>query len=497
MQKIKSHFSKIKEYYQEHPKRFWVLGGIVLVVLLYSIFHTTPSKITVAPVVRGTLKQTVLATGQVTAQTDLNLSFSASGLVSSLPVSVGDKVYQGQVLAMLNNSSEYASLKLAKANYDKIVAGNSSEQIEVAKVALDNARKVQDTLVESAYRSLLNVDLTPILVSGSLGTAPTITGTYSGDDEGSYTISPNVTGSGSYFTYSGVETGTGEISTTSPKPLGTKGLYIQFNPDYVTYQNDIWSVLFPNKKSTSYLAAYNTYQNAVKTHDSTIAAAEADLNLKKAAARPADLAAAQASVDQAQALYENTVLRAPSSGTVVHVDTKLGERADAQKEVIVIQDVDNLHVEANINETNIAKVKLGLPVVMTLDAFGPEVLFTGKVIEIDPSATTTDGVVNYKIKTSINPPCEKGATCAITNDMVRPGMNANMNINAWEHQNILSIPKAAIDQRADGAYVRIVTDDKNDAFEWRKIEVGALGDGNMIEVASGLNDGEKVAVGEK
>ncbi len=508
-QKIKNNFQKVLEYYKLHPKRFWALGGIIVIALLYAILHKTPSTITVVPVTRGDLQSTVLATGQVTAATDLDLSFPVSGLIETLPVSVGDKVGRGQVLAMLGNASEYASLKLAQANYQKVADGSSNEEVAVAQTSLTNAQtslqniqRTQDTLVENAHQALLNADLTPALTSGTTGTAPSVTGTYSGDAEGSYVVTPHLSGSTSYFTYSGIEAGTGTISTTTPMALGTKGLFMQFNADYVSNQNDVWTVLLPNTKSLKYLSAYSAYQNTLKTRDSAVAGAQAsvdeaqaNLNLKKASARPADLAAAQASVDQAMAVYENTVLRAPTAGTIVHVDTKIGERADAQKEVVVLQDVGSLHVEANINETSIAKVAIGQPVVMTLDAFGPDMRINGTVIQIDPSSTTSDGVVNYKIKVSIIPPCADGAVCAVTNNMIRPGMNANMTITAWDHQNVVAIPKAALDIRADGAYVRLVLDDKNKKFEERKITTGLLGDGNLIEVLTGLSEGEKVAVG--
>lgn len=484
---MKNTFQKIKEYYDVHPKRFWILGGAVVVVVLYFIFHTAPSSVTVVPVVQGDLKQTVLATGQVTAQTDLNLSFSASGLVQSIPVSVGDAVSKGQILAMLGNSNEYAALSLAKANYQKVADGSSNEEIAVAQVSLDNTKKVQNTLVENAYRALLNNDLTPTRSGGFTGTTPTVTGAYSGTTEGVYQISTYATNGGMYFSFSGIENGGGQASITKPVPLGTKGLYIQFDSDNLNTQN-IWTVSLPNTSSTSYLTAYNAYQNALKDRDSVIASAEANLNLKKASARPADLAAAQASIDQAQAVYENTILRAPASGTVTRIDVKMGERADTQKLAVVVQDVKNLHVEANINETNIAKVALGQQVLMTLDAFGPDTTFSGTVIAIDPSSTTDDGVVNYKIKGDIDNAIVHG---------VRPGMNANMTILAWVRPNVLSIPKAAILVRDDGSYVRIVTDERKKKFEDRKVTTGSLGDGNMIEVTSGLSVGDKVVVGEK
>ncbi len=506
---MKQKLSGLKAYYKEHPKRFWVLGGVLVLILIYIFTSSAPSTTTVIPVEEITLKQTILATGQVTSNTDLSLSFSTSGIIARLPATVGQKVYAGQVLAELENSNEYASLKNAQANYQKVLSGTSNEEVAVAeaslgsaKASLENTRKTQNTLVENAYRALVNTDLTPELISGIGTNAPTVTGTYTGATQGSYTITTYSSGSGGQFSFSGIETGGGAMNSSSPVALGSKGLFVQFSSS--SSIGDVWKVSFPNTKSANYLTDYNAYQSALSTRESTLSAAEtavtekeANLALKKAAARPADIAVAQAQVDAAAAVYNKTVLRAPAGGTVVHVDSKIGERADAAKQIVVIQDVGNLYVEANINETNIAKVALEQPVVMTLDAFGPETFINGKVVHIDPSATTTDGVANYKIKVSIIPPCEVGAICVIKNDMIRPGMNANMTITAWEHQAVIAIPKAAVTTKDGVSTVEIVVNEKKKEYETRTVRTTFLGDGNLIEVESGLTVGEKIVVSSK
>lgn len=508
-------WESIKVSYQEHPKRFWI-GGALLLLIVFMVATSGPkTKITVVPVAKTDLKQTVLATGQVTSQTDLDLSFSTSDAISTLPVSVGDKVYQGQVLATLDNRDEYAALAQAqaavasaKASYQKVVDGSSSEQVAVAQASLDSAESnlarvqiTQATLLMNAHRSLLNVDLTPVLSTTSSATAPTVTGTYSDDVEGTYTIVPHQTGSSNYFSYSGLESGTGILSTTTPQPIGKKGLFIQFPTNFMLNPEAVWVISLPNPKSTQYLTAYNAYQTAVQTRDSALATAQsqvnerrADLALKKAAARPAEIDAAEAGVltaeaqlAAAQVAYDKTILRAPAAGTVVRIDTKIGERVDSQKKVMVLQDVTNLYVEANINETSIAKVAIGQGVSMTLDAFGPEKFFTGKIIHVDPSATTEDGIVNYKVKASIE----------LSDDLknaVRPGMNANMVITASQTPGVLAVPQAAVTTVSGVSTVNVITNVKRQKYESRTITTGAEGDGNLIEVKSGLVEGDSLAL---
>ncbi len=500
MQKIKSKFEQVKSYYKIHPKRFWVVGAVLIITIFVMITKKPATNSTIVAVEKVDLKQTVLATGQVTSLTDLSLSFPVSGLVGTLPVKTGDIVKRGQVLVTLQNQNEYANLKSAQAKYKKIVEGASNEEIAVAQAQLDSAKSAltttisaQDTLVANARRAYLNNDLTPVLFSGTGSTTPTITGIYAGDSEGTYLLTPYVSGAGGFFSFSGIESGTVSINTSAPIPLGTKGLYIQF-PTSTTSTGDSWTIALPNKNSSTFVSAYNAYQNALQTRDSSVSSAEAlvkereaSLLLKKAQARPSELDSAEADVISAQATYEKTILRAPADGTVVHVDTKIGERVDMQNEVVTIQDVGNLYVEANINETNIAKVVLGQQVIMTLDAFGQSTVFSGEVIHIDPSSTTNDGVANYKIKVSIN-------DAKLHN--VRPGMNANMTIIAWTRPQVVAVPKAGITENEKGAsMVKVIAGDDVRKFEVREVTVGQLGDGNMIEIISGLNAGEKILIG--
>ena len=498
-EKAQSTFKKIRGYYKLHPMRFWFGGVLLILVIYFALPSSAKETVTVIPVTRTNLTQTVLATGQITSQTDLDLSFSANDIVRSVVVQVGDVVQKGQVLATLDNRDEYAALKAAQAKYNKVAEGASTEEVAVAQASLDTAQKdleskqrTQDTLVESAHRALLNADLTPISNSSTTG-APTVTGTYIGSTEGSYVITVYPTGNGGYFSYSGIESGTGDVSTTKPVALGTKGLFVQFSSSSPLSSGAVWTVSLPNTKSASYLTYLNAYQEALRTRDAAISSAQAlvnekqaELALKKAAARPADLDAADADVLSASVAYENTILRAPADGTITRVDTKIGERVEAQKEVMVLQDVTNLYVEAKINEANIAKLKLEQPVVMTLDAFGPAVIFKGAIMHIDPSATTDDGVVNYKIKSSIDEADKKGA--------VRTGMNANMTITASDTPNVIAVPKAATFTKDAKTYVHIITNEKRKKYTDREVVLGQEGDGNLVEVMSGLTEGEKIAL---
>lgn len=454
------------------------------------------------------IKRTVLATGQVVSTTDLNLSFKSSGVVQQIKVKEGDKVKSGQLLATLDQRDQLASLTSARgslaqaqANYNRVVSGASSEEITVAQVTLDNAKsslentiKQQQVLVDSAYKALLNSGLSALASSGNnSAVTATVTGTYTGKDQGVYKIIIYATGNGLRFQASGLENAEGVVDT-SPQPMGSKGLYIQFSGTSVPTSNT-WTISIPNTQSSTYVTSYNAYNSAVEAQRSAVAAAQnavssaqAALDLRKAQARPADLESAQAQILSAQgqvlaaqAAYDNTMIKAPADGTITSVDIKAGELTTALKPIIVLQDVSNLHVEANISEANIADLKDGQSVDITLDALGPDRHFKGEIETINPGATVVSGVVNYKVTSKIENITE-----------IKPGMTANMTIMVSQRNDVLAIPLRAVIIKDNKKLVRVVTDIKKKTYKEVEIKTGLEADEGLVEVLSGLTSGQEI-----
>jgi multidrug efflux pump subunit AcrA (membrane-fusion protein) len=151
-----------------------VLNGALLVAVAgagfggYRALDSSGSSATVtrttATVTRGTVAQSVTATGNVSALTSIDVNFDSgvsSNLVTEIDVKVGDKVTKGQVLAKVDDhalqnalASAQASLTSAQANYDKVKAGLTPEdrvQVDAsdaqAEVSLENAQSAVDNAV--------------------------------------------------------------------------------------------------------------------------------------------------------------------------------------------------------------------------------------------------------------------------------------------------------------------------------------------------------------
>lgn len=509
-------------------KKKIILSIIILIIVGavgYSVFgkKTDTSNILTETVKRQTLTQTVLATGQVTSATDLALSFKSGGIVSRVNAKVGAQVKVGDALANLEQKDQLAALTQARgslaqgrASLEKVLAGASSEEVkvaqsavDVAQVTLDNAKRnvdivnsQQDVLIRNAYAALLNS--TPEALANPTNISkPTVTvnGSYSGTKEGTYIITIYQSGNGVRFAVSGLENGDGAVVANLPSPVGNSGLYLTFSTTSL-YSGDSWSITIPNTKASNYISNRNGYQSALETKKAAVESAsstvnsaqvaltqaQANLQLKKSQARPADISQAQAQilsaqgqVEAAEANLENTVIRSPADGTITSVDIKPGEIASVSKAVIKVQDVNNLHIEANISEANISNLKTSQTVEMTFDALGPDLKFKGTVQAIDPASTVISGVVNYKVTTAMD-----------KNDAVKPGMTANLTILVAKKEDVLVVPGRAVIVESGKKYVRVITEPTRKTYVNKEVVTGLEGDGGLVEIISGLTKDQQV-----
>jgi len=443
---------------------------------------------------------------------DVSLAFPKSGRISNVDVNTGDIVHKGQILAEIASidaegavSQATGALEVAKANYEKILNGATGADIDVLKVAvsraennLEKTKSTQDTLVQNAYYNLLNSTSEAVPADGTSDyVAPTISGSYSLGKEGAINLESYYSTNGTSFKVTGLTSGSGTSNSIISQPIGDSGLYIKF-PSTTNISVTNWVINIPNKKASNYLANYNAYQAAVKTQESALSDASslidqrtAELSLKTAAARgsdidlaKADVVSAEGQLQGAQSKYDDTIIKSPANGTITRIDIKIGELASALNEVMVIQDISNIYIETNINEANITSLSVGMPVDINFDAFGPDQVFKGAITKIDPASTLVSGVVNYKVTASV----EKV-------DNLRPGMTANLTINAKEKKQVIAVQTRAIITDKTGAKtIRLVTNTKTKSYKEVGVTTGLEGDGGLVEVTSGLSLGDEFIV---
>lgn len=220
---------------------------------------------------------------------------------------------------------------------------------------------------------------------------------------------------------------------------------------------------------------------------------QAQANLERLQADPSasDLAQAQAQVDAAQAALDlarlnlsETALKAPFSGTIA--DVQLVPGAQSVPQAITIVDLSRLHIDATIDEIDIARVAIGQPVEITLDALNGQ-SFAGVVRAISPRAISQGGATSYKVRIDIH---DAGKS-------VLPGMSASVTINVAERANALLIPRRALHSEGQRTFVqRVVAPGPPGGMpQLEEVEVViGLSNEQVVEVLSGLNDGDEVFV---
>jgi RND family efflux transporter MFP subunit len=505
--------------------RPYVSTGILLLILLISYkFYTSQTAGAVQiKYVTGTAQKTTLikgidATGQVAQLNKLDIKATGSGQITSIPVKQGQMVKKGQVIAVLDQRSNYVSLTQAKAslanaqaNYEKLLAGATTEDIQLAQLAVKSAelslanaeqsyettKQQQEIAIKNSRATILNSTLTAFAPANNLTTATvTIGGSYTGTDEGQYKISLYQGGDGVHYLVSGLEQTERAITPGLAQPLGNHGLTITFSTTGTLVPGSSWIVNLPNTQASNYASNLNAYQSALVSQTQALYSAQAaitsaknsleqqkvQLALKIAAAAPADvnlsysqvqIAAAQ--VASAQAAISANVLTAPFDGQIAAVNLQVGEQASG----IIATLITNQKIATlSLNEVDITKIKLGDKASLSFDAIDG-LTISGEIAQIDTLGTVSQGVVNYVVKIGFDTQDER----------VKPGMSANASIILEAKPGVLAVPSSAVKSDTSGSYVQQL--DADGVPKNIPVTTGLITD-TQTEIVSGLQDGDTI-----
>ena len=147
-----------------------------------------------------------------------------------------------------------------------------------------------------------------------------------------------------------------------------------------------------------------------------------------------------------------------------------------------------MQVKVNINEVDVTRLKVGLPVEIHIDGIDGAT-FAGHVFSIAPAsasqapgaAASASGVVRFEVKIAVDSPDKR----------LRPGMTASARIIVQKRDGVLVMP---IEGLRPGDKVKVVTGEGDTVkTEERAVTLGLKNDAS-VEILSGLKDGERVEV---
>lgn len=523
-------------------KKFYIGLVLVLAVAGFVFYRRNLAKqapiYETAKVEQGVLVQSVDATGQLQSANDLSLRFEIPGILGEVKVKEGDLVKAGQLLASLRLNELNAAVAQSQANLNKQLAGATPDYIAQLQASLDKAKNdlsqaqgngdgaEGSKLVQNSYDDLLvSLQSMQVVLASSLTSADNILGvdnTLANDNFQAYlsilntdylnkakTNYTETKDSKTIFDLA-INSATKQSSHTQIDDAEQKAENAMIKMKNLLYYT---SLVLDNTAPVGALT-----QSSLDTLKTGIQSARTDLNLKyssltsaahaivtarnnysslqslvdKAQAalkdaqnppREVDVASYRAALAQAVANRDKAVIRAPIDGVITQVNHKVGESVSSAEDTIKLLS-PHYEIQVDVSETDIAKIKLGQAVSMTLDAFGEDVKFTGKVFNIDPGATNVQDVVYYKVKISLDD----------SDKSVKPGMTANVSILTDKRDYTLFVPSRAVITAGGQKQVKIL---QNNQAVTTTIKLGIKGDDGKVEVIEGLSAGQEIILGLK
>lgn len=176
-------------------------------------------------------------------------------------------------------------------------------------------------------------------------------------------------------------------------------------------------------------------------------------------------------------VYKSIPLISPIDGEVIVGTIQPGETVTTVDPVVVLS--DRLIVRAQIDETDVGKIKLKQSAVITLDAY-PDVKIKAVVGHIYYESKTINNVTVYEVDLNLeNVP-----------EFFRSGMNTNVDFLIEEKEDVLVVPLDVIQRRQGKAFVSVQGENSRKTEE-REVVLGASDDQN-VEIVSGLTADDEI-----
>lgn len=187
----------------------------------------------------------------------------------------------------------------------------------------------------------------------------------------------------------------------------------------------------------------------------------------------------------------NTEIRATVSGMVLDVPVKTGNQVIEANNfndgttIATLADVDKMIFEGKVDESEVGKIKEGLPLEITVGALSDKI-FNAELDYIAPKGVDENGAIQFEIKGAMK-------QLDTSNTFIRAGLSANASIILAKAENVLTIKEALVqyDPKTLKPFVEVMVGDQK--FERRDLELG-ISDGIDVEVKKGLKQDDNIKV---
>ena len=453
----------------------WILGLLSLSVILFAIGAyafirrpTTPDGLEqfTIPVQAERLTLRIIGDGTVTPIQSVNLSPKVAGIVEKLLVEQGDRVQQGQVVALMDKrdlegqlTQAQGAVAQARARLAELQAGNRREEIDQAKASLDRwESRLEELKAESRREEIDQVKSQVQSAEAQVDLmAERVTAMRNLEQEGAVTTD-------------------------------------QLNEAIANDRSARASLREAQKRLE--LAKQGARSEVIDQAESQVEEARQAYRLILSGARPEQIAQAEAAVKEAEGRLQtiqnqlaDTSIRAPFSGIITQkfasegafvTPTTSSSTTASSTSASIVSLAKDFEVLAEVPEIDISKIRPGQRVEIKADAY-PEQVFQGQVRLVSPEAVEEQNVTSFQVRVTI----------ISGRNQLRSGMNAALTFLGDTLEQALVVPTVAIATQKGETGVYVPGD--QDKPEFKPITIGSSIQ-DKTQVLGGLEPGERVFI---
>lgn len=433
---------------------------------------------------KGTLEDSISATGTVQSSDVSNVTTDLKYTVKTVNVQVGDSVEEGDVICTLDTSELEESIRKLQESLADAKA-EAQKQYEKAQASLTEAEEN----VKSTYDDMKEAEDERDSAKSAYETAAAAVKSYQAEvDAANADLLTKLnarqaaldayTAAGGTVDENGdpVTSATSEAASTAADLSALADALVKANGEYKSAEQTLktaeanlqtaqsasnYTSLSSayNQAQTAYEQAKTTYENAIKTSETAEESRDTALENYNKAGESDEL-------EELQSQLEKCTLKAETSGKVTAVNATVGSAIDGA--AATIQDTDSLKISITIAEYDIDSVSEGMHAVITSDVIDGEI--NGTLTQISPTASG-GGSSSSTFSAEV--------TVDDENSGLLIGTNAKVQIIQSTTEDVFTVPLDAIEEKENGTsviYVQSGEENGEPVFEEVQVVVGATND---------------------
>jgi HlyD family secretion protein len=417
---------RVKSFLNTKTRLAFVVAAVAVVALAGFWFwgnDANAAQFMTARVERGSLRNTVTATGTLQAVTTVQVGSQASGTIAALYADFNSTVRKGQLLAQLDPSVAQAQVQQASAN---LAQAEAQLQAARASVAQSQAGVAQSRAGITDARAR---------ASAAGSTTQNQQAAVTAAEANVAVLKAQLDDAQSVLKQEQSLLQSGVISQREYLTAQTAYRTAEARYNQAVAQLKMAQVSAQSASSAGQAQAAATVEQAqAQAQQSQGQVVSAQAQVQNAAAQ---VEQARAALSLAQLNLQHTTITSPIDGVVVSRDVNVGQTVAASLSAptlfTIAQDLTQMQVIANIDQADIGLVEQAKSVTFDVDAF-PGEEFKGTLQQMRLNPQNVQNVVTYNVVIDVSNPEQK----------LKPGMTANLTVTIDERNDVLKVPNSAL-----------------------------------------------------